>query len=251
MPPTPLTLPLDPILLLIIIVTIINGLLAFVGAFLFHVSKKNLILLVSFTTGALLGGAFFHFIPEALQELSLTKTTAITLIGFILFLFLEKTLYWHHCHHGECDEHPFTYLLLYGDAIHNFIDGLIIASSFIISIPFGIITSLLVIAHELPQEIGDIGVLIYGGLTKRKALIYNFLSQLTSVLGGILGYFYFSLKEHSAFLLPIAAGGFIYIAISDLIPEIFKEKSLLRLIINLLFIILGLGLLISAKFLVG
>jgi len=238
----------------IILVTLINGLLAFSGALFLTLSKKNLnkilIFLVSFTTGALLGGAFFHLIPEAIKQINITSTTIITIAGFVLFLFLEKTI-WHHCHHHHCEEHPFTYLLLYGDALHNFIDGLIIASSFIISIPFGIVTSFLVLAHELPQEIGDFGVLVYGGLTKTKALVYNFLAQLTAVLGGILGYFLTPLRENSAFILPIAAGGFIYIAVADLIPEIFKERNLGKIILNLIFILAGLGILISAKLLVG
>ncbi|MEK6872583.1 MAG: ZIP family metal transporter [Nanoarchaeota archaeon] len=242
------------ILTWIIIITVINGLLAFAGLIFFfnsHKTNRILILLVSFTTGALIGGAFFHFIPESLEKLTIIQTTSITIIGFILFLFLEKILYWRHCHDGKCDEHPFTYLLLYGDAVHNFVDGLIIAASFLISIPFGFITSLLVLIHELPQEISDLGVLVYGGLTKRKALFYNFLAQLTSVLGGILGYFYLSLKDQAIFLLPLSAGGFLYIAISDLIPEIFKEKNITKLTINLIFIILGLGVLISAKILAG
>ena len=239
------------ILIWIIIVTVINGLLAFAGLIFFN-SKKNrhLIILISFTTGTLIGGAFFHFIPEAI-ELGLFKLTSLTIIGFILFLFLEKFLYWHHCHDGKCDEHPFTYLLLYGDAMHNFIDGIIIASSFLISFSFGIVTSLLILLHELPQEISDLGVLIYGGLSKKKALVYNFLAQLTSVIGGILGYFFLTLKDYSIFLLPIAAGGFLYISISDLIPEIFKEKNLGKLVINLLFIILGLSLMIIAKIFIG
>lgn len=242
------------ILTWIIIITVINGLLAFAGLIFFFNSYNNnkiLILLLSFTTGALIGGAFFHFIPESLEKLTIIQTTSITIIGFTSFLFLEKMLYWHHCHDGKCDEHPFTYLLLYGDAIHNFVDGLIIAASFLISIPFGFITSLLVLIHELPQEISDLGVLIYGGLSRKKALFYNFLAQLTSVLGGVLGYFYLSLKDQAVFLLPLSAGGFLYIAISDLTPEIFKEKKINKLIINLIFILLGLGLLISAKILAG
>lgn len=241
------------ILTWIIIITVIDGLLAFAGSILFfnfRRTNKILIFLVSFTTGTLIGGAFFHFIPESLEKLTILQTTSITIIGFILFLFLEKILYWRHCHNGMCDEHPFTYLLLYGDAIHNFVDGLIIAGSFLISVPFGFITSLLVLIHELPQEISDIGVLVYGGLTRKKALVYNFLAQLTSVLGGILGYLFLS-DDYSIFLLPIAAGGFLYIAVSDLIPEIFKEKNITKLTINLIFIILGLGLLISTKILAG
>jgi len=243
----------------ILLVTILNGLVAIIGAMIFlsfkQKSHKSLIYFVSFTTGALLGGAFLHFLPEAAAELSLAKTTLLTLAGFIIFFFLETYLHWHHCHTHECDEHghshdkekPFAQLLLYGDAIHNFIDGIIIASSFIISIPFGIITSILIIAHELPQEISDFAVLIYGGYSKKKALIYNFLSQLTAVLGGILGYFFLGLRDQAVYLLPIAAGGFLHIAISDLIPEIFKEKDPLKRITNMLIIVAGILVLLSAK----
>jgi len=238
----------------IIIVTLINGLLAFTGAIFLLISRKKLdkilIYLVSFTTGSLLGGAFFHFIPESLEVFSLSKTILIIAFGFFAFLLLEKFLHWHHCHDGKCDKHPYVYLLLYGDGIHNFIDGLIIASSFVISIPFGIVTSFLIIAHELPQEISDFGVLVHGGFTRGKALFYNFISQLTAVLGGIIGYLYLPIDK-AIFLLPIAAGGFLYIAISDLIPEIFKEKNPRKIIINLLFIIAGLIVLISAKLLAG
>jgi len=239
----------------IILMTLINGVIALVGAFSLLISKKSLkkitILLVSFSIGALLGGAFFHLIPEAIEELSIVKTFAIGFLGIIVFHSVEKFLHWHHCHkHGECKEHPYTRLILYGDSIHNFIDGLIIASSFIISIPLGILTSLLIIAHELPQEIGDFGVLIHGGLSRKKALFYNFISQLTAVLGGILGFFFLGIKEYAIYLLPFAAGGFLYIAIGDLFPEVFKEKSIKRVIINIIAIILGLALLISAKMLV-
>ncbi len=242
------------ILFWIILATLINGLLALTGIFSFFISKKSLskitIFLVSFAVGALIGGALFHFIPEAFGKLSAISITLLTLLGGLLFFLVEKFLHWHHCHDGHC-EHTYTYLILYGDAIHNFIDGLIIASSFIISIPFGIITSLLVMIHELPQELGDFGVLVHGGFTRKKALLYNFLAQLTSILGGVLGFFFLSLKDYSIYLLPIAAGGFLYIAIGDLIPEVFKEKNPIKIIVNLMLIILGLLVLISAKWLVG
>ncbi len=234
--------------------TFINGLLAFSGAFSFLLSKKSLsrvtIFLVSFSVGALLGGALFHFIPEALEKISITGIILLTILGGLLFLLIEKLLHWHHCHDGEC-KHTFTYLILFGDSIHNFIDGLIIASSFLVSVPFGIITSLLIITHELPQEIGNFGVLIHGEFKRGKALLYNFLAQLTSVFGGILGFFFLSLKDYSAYLLPIAAGGFLYIAIVDLIPEVFKEKDKIKIILNLMLIVLGLFVLLSAKFFAG
>lgn len=240
----------------ILLMTFINGLLALTGALSFLISKKSLnkmlLFLVSFATGALLGGAFFHLIPEALEELKILTALLLVFSGFFLFFLIEKFLHWHHCHKtGKCEKHPFTYLILLGDGIHNFIDGLIIASSFLISIPFGIMTSLIIMSHELPQEIGDFGVLIYGGFTKTKALVYNFISQLTSVLGGILGFYFFQLNNYSIYLLPFAAGGFLYIAIMDLIPEIFKEKNPIKITTNLIAIILGLLILISSKFLVG
>ena len=239
----------------ILFVTILNGFLAFAGAILYFILKENLnkilIILVAFTTGALLGGAFFHFLPEAFKELNLTKTILLTITGILIFTLTEKILHWHHCHDGKCKKHPFTFLLLWGDAIHNLIDGVIIAGSFLISIPFGIVTSLLIMAHELPQEIGDFGVLIYGGLSKGRALFYNFLAQLTAVLGGLLGFFFLGSGEIVIYLLPIAAGGFIYIAVADLIPEIFKEKNIIKVIINILAIIAGLLVLISGKLLVG
>jgi len=243
------------ILAWILLVTLINGLLAFAGGILYLIFKKNLdkllIFFVAFTTGALLGGAFFHFIPEAIKEIHIILTTLLTIGGFILFLLLEKILHWHHCHDGKCDKHPFTFLLLWGDSIHNFIDGIIIAGSFLISIPFGIITSLLIMAHELPQEIGDFGVLVYGGFKKGKALFYNFLAQLTAILGGLLGYFFLPSTDFIVYLLPIAAGGFIYIAVADLIPEIYKEKNSVKIILNLIAITIGLLILISGKLLVG
>ena len=234
--------------------TFINGLIAFSGAFSLFLSNKDLkkitIFFVSFSIGTLMGGAFFHFIPEALETLSIIKTTILILIGILIFFITEKLLHWHHCHEGKC-EHPYTYLMLYGDAIHNFLDGLIIASSFFISISFGIITSILIMSHELPQEIADFGVLIHGGMEKSKTLIYNFLAQLTAVLGGILGFFFLSLNDYSVYLLPIAAGGFLYIAIKDLFPEVFKEKNKTKQIINILSLILGLIIMFLAKSLVG
>jgi zinc and cadmium transporter len=239
----------------IILMTFLNGLVALIGAFSLLISKKSLhkilLFLVSISIGGLLGGAFFHLIPESIKELSINLTILLIILGIVVFLLIEKLLHWHHCHKtGECKEHPYTYLILYGDGIHNFIDGLIIASSFIISMPLGVLTSLLIIAHELPQELGDFGVLVHGGFTKGKALWYNFLSQLTSVIGGVLGYFYLGINEYSIYLLPFAAGGFLYIAIGDLIPEVFKEKSTIKKIINVLFILLGLVILISAKLLI-
>jgi zinc and cadmium transporter len=210
--------------------------------------NRVLIVLVALSIGALLGGAVFHLIPEGYEELGLGLTILLTGLGILVFFGIEKLLHWHHCHKSkECKIHPFSYLILYGDAVHNFVDGLIIASSFLVSTEFGVITSLLIISHELPQELGDFGVLIYGGFSKKKALFYNFLSQLTSVLGGILGFYFLSLHDFAIYLLPFAAGGFLYIALNDLFPEVFSEKNRSKRWWNILAIIIGLGILISAK----
>lgn len=235
----------------IILATLINGLLGFSGAFSFLISKKTLkkitIFLVAFAIGALLGGALFHFLPEALEELKLMKTIILVLFGILIFYVLEKILHWHHCHDGECTVHPFTFLTLYGDSLHNFFDGLIIAGAFIVSVPIGIITTLLILTHEFPQEIADFGVLIHGGFSRGKALFYNFISQLTAVIGGILGFYFLAANEYAIYLFPIAAGGFLYIAIGDLVPEVLKEKNKIKRIANIALIVLGLLVLILAK----
>ena len=234
------------ILLWIILATFVNGLVAFVGVFSLWLSKKLfkriLMSLVAFSAGALLSGAFFHLLPEALENLPATNVFAYAMIGFIIFFVIERFLHWHHCHkHGEkCDVHPVSYLILFGDGVHNFIDGIIIGVSFIVSVPFGIITTLLIIGHEIPQELGDFGVLVYGGFSKTKALLYNFLSQLTAIIGGIIGYVFSTRIEGVVpFILPFAAGGFIYIAASDLIPELHKEPKLGKSMISFGFFLIG------------
>lgn len=242
-------------LLFIFIATFINGLVAFAGALtLFFRTKtleKILILLVAFSAGALLGGAFFHFIPESLTALESNITFILVLVGFSAFFLMEKYFYWRHCHDDECEIHPVSYLLLFGDGIHNFVDGLVIATSFMVDVKFGIITTLLIIAHELPQELGDFGVLVHAGIKVKKALIYNFLSQLMAVLGGVIGYLLSGSTDFSIVILPVAAGGFIYIAASDLIPELHKERELKHSIVNFLIFLLGIGFIVGIKLLIG
>jgi len=229
------------ILFWIILACLVNGLTAFIGAISLLFSKdflhKTLLVLVAFSAGALLAGAFFHLIPEALNTLSEYWAFGLVMIGFTIFFLMEKFL-WHHCHEENC-AHAFNYLVLYGDALHNFIDGLIIAASFVISVPFGIITTLLVLAHEIPHELGNFAVLVYGGFSRRKSLIYNFISQMVSLLGGILGFFFAGLSGFATYLVPIAAGGFIYISASDLIPELKKEENWKKYLCYLAAFIIG------------
>lgn len=203
--------------------------------------------LIGFSAGGLIGGAFLHLLPEALEEASSRIIFPYLILGFIFFFVLEKYLHWRHCHKGICDIHAFTYLSLIGDGIHNFTDGLVIGTSFIISLHFGIITTLVIIFHEIPQEIGDFGVLVYGGFSKFKALYCNFIIALTCVLGTIVGYFTSAnITNFSVFLLPFTAGGFIYIAACDLIPELHKQpdlknsaQAMLAFICGVLFILLA------------
>lgn len=197
--------------------------------------NKILILLIGFSAGGLIGGAFLHLLPEALEQGEAQAIFPYLILGFIAFFILEKYLHWRHCHEGVCTVHAFTYLNLIGDGIHNFSDGLVIGASFLVSIRFGIITALVIILHEIPQEIGDFGVLVYGGFSKLKALYYNFVIALTCILGTVIGYFISAnMHNFSSFLLPFTAGGFIYIAACDLIPEIHKESSLKRSTFSLL-----------------
>ncbi len=231
----------------IIISTLIISLISLVGVFTLSLKdetlRRTLLLMVGFSAGALTGDAFLHLLPQALEKLKPGEAFLFALAGFTFFLFLERMLYWHHCHEEiACDIHAFTYLNIIGDGLHNFIDGMLIAASFIVSVPLGIATGIAVASHEIPQEIGDFGILVYGGFSKLKALFFNLLSALMAVLGGVVG-FYLSgtFAGLAQALLPITAGGFLYIAASDLVPEMHKEKNNFKA--NLAFVMFILGVL--------
>ncbi len=232
-------------LLYILVATFIISLGGLIGVVTLAIDEKKLVktllLLISLSAGALMGGAFLHLLPEASENLNSKNLYSIVLASFILFFLIEKLLHWRHCHKGgKCDIHTFGYMNLIGDSIHNFIDGLIIAGAFMTDVNLGIATTLAVALHEIPQEIGDFGVLLYSGFSKKKAITSNFLVALASVFGGIVG-FYLStfLQDFSAYLLPFAAGGFIYISASDLMPEIRKEQSLKKSAISFGFFSVG------------
>ena len=228
----------------ILLATFIVSLISFVGvvalALKDKILNKILLILIGLSAGALMGGAFLHLLPEAVEKSSGLDVYLFVLVGFILFFLVEKVLHWRHCHKGECDVHTFSYMSLIGDSIHNFIDGLIMAASFVVSIPLGITTTIAIATHEIPQEIGDFAVLLYGGFAKKKAIMLNFVVALTAVLGGIVGYFISSFIENVAlFILPFAAGGFIYIAATDLVPEIRKELDMKKYMATLVVFICG------------
>jgi zinc and cadmium transporter len=194
--------------------------------------KKILLYLVSFSVGGLFGDAFIHLIPEAIEAGGLgTSVSLLILLGILFSFVVEKFLQWRHCHIPTSSEHPhsFAYMNLFGDAVHNLIDGLIVGGSYLVSIPIGISTTLAVIFHEIPQELGDFGVLIHGGFAKRKALWFNFLTALTAIVGAIIAFVVgTALEGFIPLLIPFAAGNFIYIAGSDLIPELRKDEPDLK-----------------------
>jgi zinc and cadmium transporter len=240
----------------ILLATFIVSLISFVGvvtlALKDKILTKILLILIGLSAGALMGGAFLHLLPEAVEKSSGLDVYLFVLVGFILFFLIEKVLHWRHCHKGECDVHTFHYMNLVGDSIHNFIDGLIMAASFVVSIPLGITTTIAIATHEIPQEIGDFGVLLYGGFSKKKAITLNFAIALTAVLGGIVGYFVSSLTENIVvFILPFAAGGFIYIAATDLVPEIRKELDMKKYMATLIVFICGILIMWVTKVLFG
>ncbi len=238
---------------IILLAVSIVCILSFVGIATLVFQRKLLdkltFFLVSFAAGGLLGAVFFDILPETVEIL---KDDAFiwVLSGILLFFILEKTFYWYHCHHGHCATHhkasnikPFTFVNLIGDAIHNFVDGMVIAAAFLSKpedLSLGIITTLAVILHEIPQEIGDFGILIHGGYSRFKALMFNFLSALAAILGAFLTYlFTSSFQNIEGYLLALAAGNFIYLACTDLLPELHHEKRMLVNLKHFLVIILG------------
>ena len=236
-------------LLYIIVSVLIVSLISFIGI-LFLIKQKWLdkvvFYLVSFAVGTLLAGAFLHILPEAIEENGEPHIIFVfVLVGMVAFYVIEKFMWWHHCHHSPhatCRRHKkgVAYLNLIGDGLHNLLDGAIIATTYLASIPLGIITTMAVLAHEVPQEIGDFGILVFGGFSKFKALAWNFISGLTALIGGVLVYFLASYFEGIlVYLMALSAGSFIYIAGVDLIPHLHEEKEMKKSLIQFGMILLG------------
>lgn len=204
---------------------------------------RFLLPLVAFSAGALIGGAFFHMIPAALTAASLVPMVFVWVAaGFALFFAIEQFLHWHHCKRATADcKKPLTYLILIGDGLHNFIGGMAIGGTFLIDINLGVAAWLAAAAHEIPQELGDMGALLYGGWSKRRAIMFNFLSSITFLLGGLFVY-YASFQIDLWFLIPFAAGNFLYIGASDLVPEVNRHESLAANAAHFAAFLTGLGL---------
>src|SRR3989344_2923926 len=249
---------------------IIVSLVSLIGISLFSWKKLNtsgaLLFLVSLSAGTLFGDAFLHLLPEAVEEYGFTPEISFVVLGGVLsFFILEKMIHWRHCHggghmHGHSHGHghhghahfqknnvkPIAVLNFLGDGIHNFIDGLIIVGSYFIDIPTGIATTIAVIVHEVPQEIADFGVLLYSGLSKVRAMLLNFLSAAIAIVGALAGYMLGSQSElFLKFILPFAVGGFVYIAGSNLIPELHKSCDLRDSLWHILAFVLGIGLMVA------
>ena len=232
-------------LTLILLATLISSALGLIGGLLL-LAKKGLsesvsLSLVSFAAGTLLATAFLDLLPESI-ELSQNPESVLpfVLAGVMIFFFIERYLLWFHHHHGKSDEEtaPSTSLILIGDTFHNFLDGVLVAGSFLVNPVLGLTTSAAIVLHEIPQEISDFTVLLYGGMKKWRIVLYNLISALAAVLGGLMGYFFLSsLTSLIPYSLALGAGMFIYISCSDLIPEVhksFRQKS--ALIQTLLFL---------------
>jgi zinc and cadmium transporter len=231
---------------------LVVSLISFIGVLFIGLNeerlKKFLLYLVSFSAGGLFGGAFIHLLPEAVKENGFSVNISLfVILGIVFSFFVEKIIHWRHCHLpvNKHHIHHASLMSLVGDSIHNLIDGLILGATYLVSIPLGIATTIAVIIHEIPQEIGDFGVLVYGGFSKKKALFLNFLTALTSFLGVIISLLLSHYtKELTTFLIPFAAGSFIYIAGSDLIPELHKECKTSKSILELFIFILGIAIML-------
>lgn len=227
------------------------SLISLVGVFALGIRQDRLerilFYLVSFSAGALLGDVFLHILPELMGGGGALKNGAYILAGIMLFFVLERILMWHHSHSSHKEEvHSMVYLTIIGDALHNFLDGVAIAAAFLASIPIGIATATAVIFHEIPQEIGQFAILVHGGWTRAKALLYNFFSALTAIAGALL-VLVFSQDSAAAptLLLALGAASFVYVAMSDLIPELQKELHTRRAALQLLWMLAGIGVMAS------
>lgn len=255
------------LLIFIIVFTAIGGVLSVLAAAIFLLlsdQRRNAVLPhgISFAIGALLAVAFWGLIPEAFAKISPEQFQSLSgtiLAGILGFFVLEKLLIWRHCHFGSCeahgdeDDHGHSHghgsaksagaLIILGDGIHNFVDGVLIAAAFLTDVHLGIVTSLAVAAHEIPQEVGDFAILLHSGYSKSKALFYNMLSSLTTVLGGVLAYFGLEdLHDCLPYFLALAASSFIYIAVADLIPSLHKKTDMKTSLQQIVLIATGVSL---------
>lgn len=256
---------MDTLVVWIVVFTALGGVLSVLAAAGFlllpaTVRTRLLAPLVSFAIGTMLGATFVGILPNALKAPGVTEPHNImitVLLGLLVFFLLEKMVIWRHCHTDECEAHSGDThvldvehahrlatgnLILIGDSIHNMVDGVLIAAAFLTDVQLGIVTSIAVIAHEIPQEVGDFAILLNSGFSRARALAYNMLASLTTVVGGVAAYFSLSLAQQAVpYVLAIAASSFIYIAVADLIPGLHKRTELGATAQQIVLILLGVG----------
>lgn len=224
-----------------------------------RIVSKILLYLVSFSTGAILGTVFFHLFPEVMEHAGDPLLgSSLILAGMLVAFVIEKFIHWHHCHHTDHDDegghhaHPVGSLILIGDGIHNFIDGMLILSAYMVSVPVGVAATVAVLLHEIPQELSDISLLLHSGFTRKRAILWNTVSAFTAVAGAAVAFFFESRVEGIEFLLlPIAAGNFLYIATTDLIPELHKETRTGHALVQTALLACGLALMAWLSLAVG
>lgn len=191
-------------------------------------ARRVSLFLVSFAAGSLLGAVFFEILPEILDGGGNIMLLMVAIVGgFLLFFLTEKFLRMYHCHDQTvCDSHVFTKTVLAGDTFHNFFDGVAIAAAFLVNVPAGIATTAAIFLHEIPQEMGDFGVMLHAGYSKGRVFFYNFISALANLTGATLGYFFLPFfAGANLYFLALTAGSFLYIAAADLIPEVHRRSS--------------------------
>ncbi len=210
------------------------------------VLQKSLVFLVPFAAGALLGDAFFHIIPELAEDGGFEFTASLALVlGLVIFFALEKVLHWHHAHYPHGDViHPVAMSNLVGDGLHNLLDGSLIGASYLVSPTVGLATTIAVVLHEIPQELGDFGILVHSGVEPKRALRLNLLTGSMAVVGAVLALLSGDALSEEL-LLPVAAGAFIYIASTDLLPELHKEPEPRKSLLQVGALVLGLAVMIS------
>jgi len=222
---------------------ILISLLSLVGVVTLTLGEKRLgeflPIFIAFASGSLLAAAFLDLIPEALEKAGVIALSMV-LVGVILFFIVERFIHWHHCGKEECHVKPVAYLSLFGDGVHNFMDGVVVAAAYMTSTHLGIITTIVIALHEIPQEFGDFSVLIHSGMKARKALLYNFISALAAVFGGVAGFvFLTTIESWIPLVVATAAGGLIYIATADLMPELHKETQRSKLVLQTIALFAG------------
>lgn len=238
------------ILLSVVFVSLLSVIAAIPLLIKKQVPDRLLLILVGVSVGTLLGAIFFHFLPEATSGTYTVGLALHILTGFLVFFVVEKLVHYHHAEHkttGPAHHHAYHLapINLTGELVHNFIDGIVIATSYLVSIPLGIAATISVALHELPQEIADFGILLYAGLSKKKALLYNFLASLSAILGALVGIIAFAqIDDFQGFAIPFAVGAFLYIAASNLVPELHREKKPFESAIQFLAVLAGIGIML-------